>query len=169
MEESRAMENRQEIIRAVLHHLYQDNTKSGSHCKYNLCYHIVWITKYRRSFLKGKLAFRLKQILNQIAHNYGLNIIALEVMSDHVHMLIEAQPKWSPARLIGTLKGVSSRQMREEFLPVIRRHSWKDNTLWARGYYVSCVADSITTGMVKEYIQNQKKQDEVDSIQGELF
>ncbi len=163
------MENRQEILRAVLHHLYQDNTKSGSHCKYNLCYHIVWITKYRRSFLKGELATKLKHILDQIARDYGLNIIALEVMPDHVHMIVEAQPKWSPARLIGTLKGVSSRHMRAEFLPIIKRHIWKDNTLWARGYYVSCVADSITIGMVKEYIQNQKKRDDTDSIQGELF
>ena len=163
------MENRQEIIRAVLHHLYQDNTKSGSHCQYNLCYHIVWITKYRRSFLKGELAVRLKQILDQIARNYGLDIIALEVMPDHVHMLVEAQPKSSPAKLVGILKGVSSRQMRDEFLPIIEQYIWKENTLWARGYYVSCVADSITTGMVKEYIKNQKKQDEIESIQGELF
>jgi putative transposase len=84
-------------------------------------------------------------------------------------MLVEAQPKWSPAKLIGTLKGVSSRQMREEFLSIIKQHIWKDNTLWARGYYVSCVADSITTGMVKEYIQNQKRPDDTDGIQGELF
>ncbi len=163
------MENRQEIIRAVLHHLYQDNTKAGSHCQYNLCYHIVWITKYRRSFLKGELAVRLKQILDQIARKYQLNIIAQEVMPDHVHMLVEAQPKWSPSRLIGVLKGASSSQMRKEFLPIIRQYIWKENTLWASGYYVSCVADSITTGMVKEYIQNQKKRDDTDSIQGELF
>lgn len=91
------MENRQEIIRAVLHHLYQDNTKAGSHCQYNLCYHIAWITKYRRSFLKGELAVRLKQILSQVARKYELNIIAQEVMPDHVHMLVKAQPKWSPS------------------------------------------------------------------------
>lgn len=90
-------------------------------------------------------------------------------MPDHVHMLVEAQPKWSPAKLIGILKGVSSRQMRDEFLPTIKQYIWKDNTLWARGYYVSCVADSITTGIVKEYIQNQKKKNEADYIQGELF
>jgi putative transposase len=82
-------------------------------------------------------------------------------------MLIEAPPKWAPAKIIGVLKGVSSREMRKEFLPLIRKAIWKEHTLWARGYYVSCVADTITTGIVKEYIENQKK--EAQYMQGELF
>jgi putative transposase len=160
-------EDREAILKAVLHHLYQDNTKSADHCRYNLTYHIVWIPKYRRSLMKGQFAVRLKQVLTQIAKEYGFTIIAQEVMPDHIHMLIEAPPKWAPAKIVGILKGVSSREMRKEFLPLIQKSIRKDHTLWARGYYVSCVGNTVTTGIVKAYIENQKK--EVPYIQGELF
>jgi len=59
---------RQETLKAVLNYFYQDNTRSGSHSRYNLKYHLVWITKYRRSFLIGNLAVRLKRILADIAY-----------------------------------------------------------------------------------------------------
>ena len=160
-------EDREEILRAVLHHLYQDNTKSAGHCRYNLTYHIVWIPKYRRSLMQGRFAVRLKQVLRQIAKDYGFNIVAQEVMPDHIHMRMEAPPKWAPAKIVGILKGVSSREMRKEFLPLITKFIRKEHTLWARGYYVSCVGNGVTTGIVKAYIENQKK--EPHYIQGELF
>ena len=109
----------------------------------------------------------LKQVLTQIAKEHGFTIIAQEVMPDHIHMLIEAQPKWAPAKIVGILKGVSSRAMRKEFLSFIRKSIWKEHTLWARGYYVSCVGNTVTTEIVKAYIENQKK--EAPCIQGELF
>lgn len=77
---------RQKTLKAVLHYFYQDNTRSGSHCRYSLQYHLVWIPKYRRSFLVGELAERPKQILKEIAHDYRIRIIAMEVMPDHVYM-----------------------------------------------------------------------------------
>lgn len=147
---------RQENLKAVLNYLYQDNTKSGSHCRYNLKYHIVWIPKYRRSILVGEIATRLKQILIKIAHNYNFKIIALEVMPDHVHLLVESPPKYAPSRIVGILKGVSSKQIRHEFLDIIKQHIWKENTLWARGYYIASVADGVTADMVEEYIKHQK-------------
>ena len=57
------LENRRKTLKAVLHYFYQDNTQSGAHCRYNLKYHIVWIPKYRRSFLSGEIAARLKEVL----------------------------------------------------------------------------------------------------------
>lgn len=153
-------EQRQETLKAVLHYFYQDNTKSGSHSRYNLKYHLIWIPKYRRSLLVGKLAQRLHQLLHEIADQYGFLIIADEIMPDHVHMLIEAPPKYSPSQIVGILKGVSSKKMREEFLHIIRRHIWKSNTLWARGYYIATVGDGITTEIVQEYIRNQKSKAE---------
>jgi putative transposase len=149
-------DNRQEVIKAVLHYFYQDNTKSGSHCRYSLQYHLVWIPKYRRSLLVGKLAKRLMEILKEIARDYRFRIIAMEVMPDHVHMLIEAPPKYAPSRIIQTFKGISSRRMRQEFPQEIKKHIWKEGTLWATGYYVGSVSDKATTELVQEYIKNQK-------------
>jgi len=147
---------RQEEIKALLHYFFQDNTNSGSHCRYNLKYHIVWIPKYRRKLLIGKLAERLEEILFEIAREYKFKIIALDIMPDHVHMLVETPPKYSPSKVVQIFKGISSRKMREEFLETIRQHIWKEGTLWARGYYISSIGDNITTEIVREYIENQK-------------
>ena len=147
---------RQETLKAALHYFYQDNTRSGSHSRYNLKYHLVWITKYRRSFLVGKLAIRLQSILADIAHEYGFKIIVHEVMPDHVHMLIEARPTDAPVRIVHILKSISAKKMREEFLDTIQKHIWKEGTLWAAGYYIASVADGVTTEVIQEYIKNQK-------------
>ena len=90
---------RQKTLKAVLHYFFQDNTKSGPHSRYNLKYHLVWITKYRRSFLCGRMAARLSEMLAEIANDYGFEIIAHEVMPDHVHLLIEVPPKYSPSKI----------------------------------------------------------------------
>lgn len=147
---------RQDILKAVLHYFYQDNTQSGSHCRFNLKYHLVWIPKYRRSILVDKLATRLSQILFQIAEEYKFKIIAHEVMPDHVHVLVEAPTKYSPAQIAGYFKGISSKLLRQDFPDEIKRSIWKESTLWARGYYIASVADNVTTEVVKEYINNQK-------------
>lgn len=148
--------DRQDTLKAVLHYFYKDNTKSGSHSRYNLKYHMVWITKYRRSFLVGELATRLNQIFTEIASNYHFEIIAQEVMPDHVHLLIEAPPKYAPSKIVQMFKSISSSQMRQEFISTIKQYIWKEGTLWARGYYLASVADCVTTEVVKEYIDNQK-------------
>lgn len=153
-------QNRQETLKAVLHYFYRDNTKSGSHCRYSLQYHLVWIPKYRRGLLVGEIAERLLQILREIARDYRIHIIAMEVMPDHVHMLVEAPPKYAPAKIVQIFKGISSRRLRQEFLDEIKKYIWKEGTLWAIGYYIGSVGDGVTTELVKEYIQNQKAKDE---------
>ena len=152
-------EKRQETLKAVLHYFYQDNTRSGSHSRYNLKYHLIWITKYRQSFLVGELAVRLQHILSEIAHEYSFQIIAQEVMPDHVHMLIETPPKYAPAMIVQIFKGISSRRMRQEFLNVIKQYIWKESTLWASGYCIASVADGVTTEVIQEYIKNQKSKE----------
>jgi putative transposase len=147
---------RQETLKAVLDYFYQDNTRSGSHSRYNLKYHLVWVTKYRRSFLVGELAVRLHHILSDVANEFGFKIIAHEVMPDHVHMLIEARPTDAPMRIVQILKSISASKMRENFLDIIQQHIWKERTLWARGYYIASVADGVTTEVIQEYIRNQK-------------
>lgn len=151
-----AVPTRQETLKAVLHYFYQNNTHSGSHCRYNLKYHLVWCPKYRRSFLTGKIAARLHQILSEIARDYRFRIIAMEVMPDHIHLLVEVPPKYAPAKVVQIFKGILSRRMRQEFLDIIQRYIWKEGTLWAVGYYVGSVGDGVTTELIREYINNQK-------------
>ena len=109
----------------------------------------------------------MRQILTDISQEYGFNIIAQEVMPDHVHLLVEVPPKFAPADIAKIFKSISARKMREEFLDVIRQYIWKEGTLWAQGYYIASVADGVTTGVVKEYIENQKLE-EVSGVKPQL-
>jgi len=152
---------RQETLKAVLHYFFQENTRSGSHCRYSLQYHLVWMPKYRRSFLVGAIAERLLQILREIARDYRFSIIAMEVMPDHIHMLIEAPPKYAPAMIVQIFKGISARRLRQEFPQLIKRYIWREHVMWARGYYIGSVGSGATTELVREYIENQKAKDKM--------
>jgi putative transposase len=154
-----AIASRQETLKAVLHYFYHDNTRSGSHSRYNIKYHIVWIPKYRKKLLTEDMGIRLKQIFMDIAEEYQLKVIATEVMPDHIHLLIDAPPKYAPATLIAIIKQKSSSILRSEFRDHIKKYIYKKATLWATGYYVATLADKVTTGIVKEYINNQKSND----------
>ena len=103
----------------------------------------------------GKIPARLKEILLEVAKTYGLKIIAQEVMPDHIHMLVEAPPTLSPTRIVTMFKSISSKKLREEFLPQIKKHIWKEGTLWATGYYAASVSDGATSDVVAEYIRTQ--------------
>lgn len=107
----------------------------------------------------GKLAARARQVLCEIAKEYGFFIIAVEIMPDHVHLLVEAPPRYSPTTIVQHFKGISSKKLREEFLDVIKQFIWKKGTLWARGYYIASVADKITTEVIREYIATQKSEE----------
>ena len=99
----------------------------------------------------------------------------MEVMPDHIHMLVEAPPKYAPAKIVQIFKGISSRRMRQEFLNIIKRYIWKEGTLWAVGYYIGSVGDGVTTELIKEYIENQKSEEtskqeaDLTCIQPSLF
>lgn len=86
------------------------------------------------TFLTGTIAARLRQILSEIARDCRFRIIAMEVMPDHIHMLVEVPPKYAPAKVVQIFKSISSRQLRQEVLDIIRRYIWKEGTLWAVGY-----------------------------------
>ncbi|MBI5151613.1 MAG: IS200/IS605 family transposase [Candidatus Pacebacteria bacterium] len=120
-------------------------------------YHFVWIPKYRREVLVGKIPVRLKEILEEIAKAYKFKIIAQEVMPDHIHVLVDAPPTYSPTKIVQLLKGISSKKLREEFLPQLKQYIWKEGVLWATGYYVASVSDGATSDVVKEYIKTQWK------------
>jgi putative transposase len=81
-------------------------------------------------------------------------------MPGHIHLLVEAPPKYAPAKIVQLFKGISSRRLRQEFLDTIKKYIRKEGTLWAIGYYIGSVSDRATTEIVKEYIQNQKSKDE---------
>ena len=82
--------------------------KRSEHAIYDLKYHLVWVPKYRKSLLVGAIERRLREIFSEIAMHHGLEIVELELMPDHVHMFVEAAPKWAPGEIVGLFKVVSA-------------------------------------------------------------
>lgn len=119
---------------------------------YSCKYHVVWCPKYRRGVLVGNVEKRLKSILRETAAERRSEIIELEVMPDHVHVLIEVDPQYGIHRLVRQMKGRSSHMLRREFPSLATRLP----TLWTNSYFVSTVGGS-PLAVVKQYIENQKR------------
>ena len=117
---------------------------------YTLNYHFVWSPKYRRKVLTGKIAERLREIIEDIAGQTGFDVISLDIQPDHIHLFISCPPKYSPAHLINAIKGASSRRLRNEF-PELKQAVHKDR-LWTRTYYVG-TAGHVSSETIKRYIE----------------
>lgn len=97
--------------------------KSNNNVVYSCKYHVVWCPKYRRQVLVSGVDARLKEVLSEVAAETQAEIIELEVMPDHVHLLVEVDPQFGIHRLIKRMKGRSSRLLRQEFPWLKRRLS----------------------------------------------
>jgi putative transposase len=113
-------------------------------------YHVVFSPKYRRGVLVNGVDVRLKQIVLEIADERGFEVIEMEVMPDHVHLVLEVDPAYGITRVIGQIKGRTSRLLRQEF-PVLRSLP----SLWTNSTFISTVGGA-PLEILKRYIQEQK-------------
>ncbi len=123
------------------------------HAVFDLKYHLVWIPKYRKQILAGELAQYTKEVLQRIADEYGFWVDTMEVMGDHVHVLLEALPRYSPARVVQIMKSISAREVFQRF-PQLRKQLWAGE-LWGDGYFVRSVGDQVTSEVIRRYIEYQ--------------
>ncbi len=125
--------------------------KSNRNVVYSCKYHVIWCPKYRRSVLINGVDERLKEIILQASQERQSEVIELEVMPDHVHLLVEVDPQYGIHRLVHLLKGRTSRLLRQEF-PWLKSRL---PTLWTNSYFVSTVGGA-PLAVIKQYIENQK-------------
>lgn len=125
--------------------------KSNNNVVYSCRYHVVFCPKYRRSVLVDGVDERFKQIARQVADELHFDIIEMEVMPDHVHMLLEVDPQLGIHRAVKRIKGRTSHDLRAEF-PWLKT---RIPTLWTNSYFVSTVGGA-PLAIVKQYIENQK-------------
>lgn len=116
---------------------------------YLLNYHFVWIPRRRRKVLTGPVKKMTETLLREKAKEIGVDILALEIMPDHVHMFVNAPPTISPDRIMWRLKGYSSRRLRLKFAHLKRMPS-----MWTRSYFVS-TAGNVSSETIKRYIAQQ--------------
>ncbi len=126
--------------------------KSNRNVVYSCKYHVVWCPKFRRSVLTAGVDERLKEILEGVIAETRSELIELEVMPDHVHLLVEIDPQFGIHKLIKLAKGRSSCLLRREFPSLKSRLP----TLWTNSYFVSTVGGS-PLSVVKQSIENQKR------------
>ena len=118
---------------------------------FSLKYHLVWCPKYRRQVLVAPVDARLKEVLAAVSESQGWTLHTLEVMPDHVHLFVEADPTACAAEIVNRLKGASSRILRDEFPSLKSRLP----TLWSRSYFAGTVG-SVSEAVIRRYIESQK-------------
>ena len=117
---------------------------------YDLGLHVVWCPKYRRPVLTGPVAARCDELIRQVCAERGWEIVALQVMPDHVHLFVKPDPKTAPSAVAGRVKGRTSRVLRQEF-PELRRRL---PTLWSSSYFAASVG-AVSASTVQRYIDTQ--------------
>ena len=125
--------------------------KSNNNVVYSCRYHVVWCPKYRRKVLVDGVDERLKEIAQAVAEEMRFEIIEMEVMPDHVHMLVEVDPQLGIHKAVKRIKGRSSHDLREEF-PWLRSRL---PSLWTNSYFVSTVGGA-PLAIARRYIEDQK-------------
>ena len=125
--------------------------KSNKNIVYSCKYHVVWCPKYRRKVLINGVDLRLKELIKSVADEIHVDVIEMEIMPDHVHILMEVDPQFGIHKAVKSLKGYTSKILRQEF-PYLRT---KMPTLWTNSYFVSTVGGA-PLEVIKQYIENQK-------------
>ncbi len=126
--------------------------RRSAHCVYDIKYHIVWITKYRKAVLTGQIAKRTRELIRGICKGNDVEILAGHVSKDHVHLLVSVPPHLSASKLVQYVKGATSRKLLMEYKE-LNQQFWGRH-LWARGYFVAS-SGNVTDEVIAEYIRNQ--------------
>lgn len=126
--------------------------KTNNNVMYSCKYHVVWCPKYRRKILTGVISDRLKELIMQRCSEIKADIIEMEILSDHVHLLVEVDPQYGINKAVRSIKGYSSHILRKEFKELTTRLP----TLWTNSYFVSTVGGA-PLEVIKQYVLSQKR------------
>jgi putative transposase len=117
--------------------------------------HLVFVTKYRHSVFSAAHLERLEQIMRDVCADFETELAGFNGGANHVHLLVNFPPKVALSRLVNSLKGVSSRRMRQEF-PELARHYWRANRLWSGSYFAGSVGGAPISAL-RQYIEQQNR------------
>ena len=127
------------------------NYRKTAHSVYDLKYHVVWITKYRKPVLRGDIALRTRELLRQTCQQLDVYIVSGHVSPDHIHLLVSVPPNIAISDLVQRLKGRSSRRLLQEYTELSRQF-WGRH-MWARGYF-AVTTGNVTDEIIRQYIES---------------
>lgn len=127
--------------------------RHGRHCVFKMHVHLVFVTKYRRKVFDGDAIRRLRVMFEKVCQDFEATLIEMDGEDDLVHLLVEYPPKVSVSSLVNSLKGASSRRLRNE-RPDVKSRYWK-NMLWSPSYFASSCGGA-PIEIIRQYIHQQK-------------
>ncbi len=134
-----------------------NNLRRGRHVVYNLHVHLVFVAKYRRKVFTKEILDGMRGIFESVCTDFESQLVEFDGEGDHVHLLVNYPPKVSISKLVNSLKGVSSRMIRQKNYPSIKQKLW-GGALWSPSYFAgSCGGAPIT--IIRQYIEQQKTPD----------
>jgi len=128
--------------------------KSTAHTRYDLRYHFVFIPKYRKRILTGKIKESIEGMIKFAVQINDWELYELAVQKDHIHLYLSAGPKWSPSSIMKLIKGGTSNKIRKLY-PSLDEVYW-GSTFWADGFLVKS-AGVMTDKVISTYVQKQRK------------
>jgi len=127
-----------------------------SHSVYDTSYHLVWCPKYRKKvFEREEVRERAKQMVEEICEAYGIEIEEMELLEDHIHLLLSFAPSRSIGEVVRIIKSQSGRGLFREF-PGVKKRLW-GGELWEDGYFARTVGDRMTSEVIRKYIQSHRE------------
>jgi putative transposase len=132
-----------------------DKVRKGYHCAWQIHYHIVFPVKYRKALLDGEVVIIIQETARKIEERYEIEVEALGMDRDHIHLLCAAHPKMSPGKIVQIFKSITAREIFRR-KPVVKKQLW-GGEFWTDGYYVATVGERANWNTVEKYIQKQGK------------
>lgn len=129
--------------------------KTLFHCVFNLNYHLVIVTKYRRKCISAPMLERLKVICTELTEKWECELLEFNGEADHVHLLLSLNPKVAPSVFVNNLKTVSSRFIRKDFAEDLARVYWGKPVFWSRSYCIMTCGGA-PLSVIKQYIEQQE-------------
>lgn len=122
---------------------------------YLLHAHVIFVTKYRGKVFDSEILDKMQELMKRICDDHEVVLKEFNGESDHVHLLIEYPPKLALSKLVNTLKGTSSRELKRYF-PELNQVAWRKNALWSPSYFVGSVGGA-PLEVLKQYIEQQNR------------
>jgi len=129
--------------------------RKGRHAVWQCHAHLVFVTKYRRGVFDDAMLVTCQQVMTDVCTDFGVDLIEFNGEDDHVHLLIAFPPTVALSRLVNSLKGVSSRRLRQHHPDRVAQYLWGGH-LWSRSYYVGTVGGA-SLDAVRDYIDDQRR------------
>ncbi len=125
-----------------------------SHSIWHCQYHIIWTPKYRFKILTGEVGKEVESCIRMFSDRLGCTVVELNVVSDHVHLLVKIPPKVEVAKFVGIIKGRTAIRVFQKF-PNLKNKPYWGNHFWAQGYCVDTVG--VDAEMIRKYVKYQER------------